>query len=350
MSARSIFAPLVIGAIIILSACSKDKVYNVPPEVEVYVQRFEDEAQARGYDIEIKRLKVNFVDNLSNGGDAIAGRCNNPGGRTPHIELSSDFLEMSPEVQEQLVFHELGHCVLEREHVDAFMSNGHYSSIMNTHYWTYLEGQEYKRDHYLNELFNPYRIEPHWTRTIITHGDVAASQKTTLFSDDFDNNSNGWNLVNSNGHSISISGGQLLMSSSTTQGLAALRNFNIPGSDNYEIEASYRVVVDRDQTNAIFFQVDGIYHFFGIDRGEDVSIGLLTNPESVVTGTREGIDAGEYHTFTMRKLDDQMLFFIDGTLQDYRIVGQQSVEGFGFLIGAAAQIEVQSMVLNQITL
>jgi len=336
---------------LLLVNCSKEKRYNVPEEVEVYVKRFEDEANARGYDIEIKRLIVDYVDNLVNDGDEIAGRCNNPGRRTPHIELDSDFLNMSPEVQEQLVFHELGHCILERGHRDAFLSNGQFASIMNTKYWTYIEGQDYKRDHYLDELFAESHSDPSWaSNPATTYDAISATQRTAVFTDEFDNNANGWGLTNSDGNSITISNGEMQIRSNTTGGLAALKSFTIASGTNYEIEARYKINADLNQTNAIIVDRDNVFSVFGINRNGLGSIGELTDPEDIVSCEPCGVFHSDYNIYTVRKIDDRLYYFINQNLIDYREIGPHTIQSFGLLIGVNAEVDLDWMNVYEINL
>jgi len=331
------------------AGCSKEKRYNVPPEVEVYVQRFIAEGKARGEDIKIKRLIVEYVDNLENDGNPIAGQCVKPGAWKPTLRLDSDFVNMSPELQEQLIFHELGHCILERGHKDSYMENGHFNSIMNSFFWNYIPGQEHKREYYLDELFDKGATEPSWTVPLTSYGAITAAQKTSLFAEDFNNNTNNWNLTSNNGHSITISNGEMHMASNSTQGLAALRAFNIGSTTNYEIEARFNIVSDQDQTNAILLDIDGLYNVFGLNRDLETTLGDLTEPQDVVTAVPAGTFGNGYNVLTIRKIDDTVYYFINELFLDYRVVGNHTISSVGLLVGSGAVIDVDNFNVYSIT-
>jgi len=80
-------------------------------EFAPYVQRFEAEGQARGWDVQVTNLVVKLGDLP----DGMYGICHH--GLTPEIEVSRAYWPGATEEQREiLLFHELGHCILEREH------------------------------------------------------------------------------------------------------------------------------------------------------------------------------------------------------------------------------------------
>lgn len=90
--------------------------------------------------------------------DSDAGHCSKSDNETPRIDLNENYWKFATDQQKEiLLFHELGHCLLNREHDDTLSSNKAPASIMFTNE-LYLAGtlDEYYRDHrdeYLKELF-----------------------------------------------------------------------------------------------------------------------------------------------------------------------------------------------------
>lgn len=85
----------------------------------------------------------------------VGGTCLLNGVNTPLITINSAiFYNVTKITQKMILYHELGHCVLGREHNDVNLPSGLPASIMNS--WIiddiYFIQHE---DYYLNELFNP---------------------------------------------------------------------------------------------------------------------------------------------------------------------------------------------------
>ncbi|RMG64730.1 MAG: hypothetical protein D6722_16640, partial [Bacteroidetes bacterium] len=214
---------LFLGPFLLLSACKREdippKAYEVPAIIQPYVDAFEQEAAARGLDLNIDNLTVEFGTDLQ-GGDA-AGLCtfasqNNP---TPRIQLdTTSFNWRNNEYhREILVFHELGHCILNRLHRDDLLPNGNIASMMRSTgeqiYGGSLNG--FKRDYYLDELFDPNTPAPDWATDFPSYESVPSSQKEDVFIEHFANNFNNWTTGNSPNSSSQIASGRLYFESKT---------------------------------------------------------------------------------------------------------------------------------------
>lgn len=141
-----------------LSGCGKG-VYGptqIDPAFGSYIKTFETEAASRGKDIAVRGLTIRFG-TLSGGVDGGRdGECNiGAGGR--EIVIDPTYWAAQPEAgREVLLFHELGHCVLNRAHKTekVFSGSGFESaSIMAP---TILSASQYdpERGSLLDELFN----------------------------------------------------------------------------------------------------------------------------------------------------------------------------------------------------
>ncbi len=135
-------------------------IVNIAPEAQPFVNRFVQTAHAEGIQLEITDLQINFVNDIPSDrpGTTTLGECFMGGpDSTPHIRLNrSSWVDMDELLHEALVYHELGHCILRREHDESFITDlgeGIPKSIM---YPYLLDEGVYLRhhDHYLIELFN----------------------------------------------------------------------------------------------------------------------------------------------------------------------------------------------------
>lgn len=147
--------------------------YSVPAEVEPYLKSFREEATKRNKSVSTDNLIVTFGTAQA---EDICGQCILENGKTPRIILNSDdfcWETANTNERECLVFHELGHCLLNRLHKTETFPNGAYVSLMNPnnvavyatcHYP--IGGDECdkrdRRDYYINELFDASTPTPAW--------------------------------------------------------------------------------------------------------------------------------------------------------------------------------------------
>jgi len=126
---------------------------NTDTRLWTYFSSFENEANARGFHIDINALGiVSSIDGIDD--DGVAGYCSYINNDPHRIVIDSDFWSSANStIREMVVFHELGHCVLLRGHSEESV-NGVCQSIMasglgscNVIY------NQNNRSNYLNELF-----------------------------------------------------------------------------------------------------------------------------------------------------------------------------------------------------
>ncbi|SFE60721.1 hypothetical protein [Spirosoma endophyticum] len=174
------FLALTLLAISTLIGCQRDSdsqpepvQYIVPAEVEPFIQVFRDEAQKRNNAVSTTNLIITFGTTQS--GD-VCGQCLLQSGKTPRITLNNDafcWQQASQYERECLIFHELGHCLLKREHKINRFPHGAFVSLMNPDnvdvYATCrypIGGDECdkrpRRDYYIDELFDPSTPTPAW--------------------------------------------------------------------------------------------------------------------------------------------------------------------------------------------
>jgi hypothetical protein len=175
---------------ILLLSCEdrEAKVYRVPAEVQPFVESFMVEAASRGKRMVIDDLIIDYRYNIFTARAHAAGICKRRFGHTPviHIDTTSANWKASAMSREQLVFHELCHCLLNRSHRNDTLLNGNFASIMKTSGET-LYGPlltAFKREYYIDELFDPATPSPAWAQ-INEKADTPFPATDTLFSDDF---------------------------------------------------------------------------------------------------------------------------------------------------------------------
>lgn len=175
---------------VVLTSCvnREQKVYEVPEELEPHVASFIVEAANRGKRLVIDDLIIDYRDNIFIKQKKAAGLCTRRYGHTPviHIDSNSVNWKASAAAREQIIFHELCHCILGRSHTDDTLPNGNYKSIMRsggeTLYGPYLTA--YKRAHYIDELFEPDISNPPWSQIIESYF-TETNFKDTIYNEFF---------------------------------------------------------------------------------------------------------------------------------------------------------------------
>lgn len=139
-----------------LSSCTTVQINQstkyINPELKKYAAIFVAEAYLRDVEVSLEKVNLDFAFELTH--PLAVGVCQ-PGRAVNSIRiLKFEWDEMSKSEKEALILHELGHCVLFREHCDAVTRSGTpYSLMHSTHFF---RGAYPKyRKYYLDELFKP---------------------------------------------------------------------------------------------------------------------------------------------------------------------------------------------------
>lgn len=241
-------------------SCQDWNEYRVKSDFEPYVVRFEMEAKQRGEDFHLRErgLIIEFGD-LDNG---VAGLCHY--GKPIRIEIDRAYWnEMGKYggadlIREELIFHEMGHGILGRKHLNTTLSNDEWKSIMcggnkvedrswNTNY----RGQ--RRAYYLDELFTESTAEP----SFFTLPPVIDSEAfIPVLTDNFDSASSSlWKPGIYPGSSVSIENGMLIYRSKSTANMAVLSeipHFNIQSDFILEYTFQYKEQADSAKYGIAF--------------------------------------------------------------------------------------------------
>lgn len=160
------------AVLIVLQNCRKNPdigaeagVYQVDPAFEPYVQEFIAEGAKRGQTIDFSDsgLIVEFSDGSVQGasGFCYVGE--------HHVVIDkSEWTALSEDVRGFLLFHELGHCELDRGHRNDKFSNDVWQSIMRgsplqgTEVWIPIPFFGFRKEYFIDELFNERIGLPDW--------------------------------------------------------------------------------------------------------------------------------------------------------------------------------------------
>lgn len=110
--------------------CTKSNETFSATELTVYFELFEQEAAIRGIDIDLKAMGITGqIVNISE--EHVAGRCKYSDRNPAMVLVDKSFWSKSNEyLKEHIIFHELGHCILNRDHRNEALESGECVSIM----------------------------------------------------------------------------------------------------------------------------------------------------------------------------------------------------------------------------
>jgi hypothetical protein len=151
--------------VVAVTSCKKDAdvvpdLSGVEDQFKEYVVRFAAEAKARNISVNLTKLNIKAVSQrISVGGTSYCGYTFSALPADVNIQiadLSGCWSDIADTNKEILIFHELGHGILNRSHLDDNLPNGLRKSIMYSGYLfnMYYAAQTSLRKYYLDELFN----------------------------------------------------------------------------------------------------------------------------------------------------------------------------------------------------
>ena len=158
-------------------------------DFQIYVDRFVSEAAKRSIKIDISRLNVVYSDTLK-------FYCGYGVSSTQTVQISNRpgcWSEQTDFNKEILLFHEMGHAILLRNHNNTKLPNGDFKTMMfgGNQFSLYSEDTPERRKYYLDELFNSSTPAPNWSSPKVI--------PTIISSDSINFSSTTWRYVQTNG-------------------------------------------------------------------------------------------------------------------------------------------------------
>ena len=137
-------------------SCQKEE-NLIAPEVDErltpFFESFKQEGSSRGQNINMKDIIGQIIDIDT---DGVLGRCNQLTSGQKHLMIDRLFWETANVTEkEYVIFHELGHCALNRRHTDATNKDGTCISMMQSGNGSCkMVYNAQNRSKYLDELFS----------------------------------------------------------------------------------------------------------------------------------------------------------------------------------------------------
>jgi hypothetical protein len=145
------FIPTLLS-LLLIGACHKESGLIDDP-LKPYLESFRQEALSRGITIDYGRRQIEARLQLHSDNVRL-GWCDYNYDQPDLIIINTFYWDILDDLEkEKLVFHELGHCVLNRPHLDELRQDGHCKSIMHSGQKCSDDYTDESRSTYLDELF-----------------------------------------------------------------------------------------------------------------------------------------------------------------------------------------------------
>lgn len=313
---------LVLLPFLLLYSCKKDSIeYNVDPDFEEYVQRFIAEGAARGVDINFEDtgLLIEYSDRIVAGA---SGYCYLG---EHHIVIDkADWSDLTDTQKEYLLFHELGHCELDRRHKNDQFNNFLWKSLMRgdplvgTQQYIPVPYYGFRKPYYRDELFNQSMAAPDWSNPNFAIDDIPLTYKELL-------------LEHLDVHRISV--------------------FPPEVGENYEMEFDIKGINDVPFITELFWGNGSSGYFVRVYRNFGTYIGVLENGKDhqVFYNTTkinlDNITVRQHDGLTQLFFDDILIYHFDELPVPFSKIKLEAKDGDGNLIST---FSVESFRLSKL--
>ncbi len=157
---------LLLFSVLLVSSCQNDPLLNdlsedeavnsnIPPSLAPFFSTFKEKALDNGLIVNYSEANVTAEIKLINEG-SVVGSCSTNGHDLRHIIIDLSFWNQASHlVKEMVIFHELGHCILDRGHKESSFANGICRSIMRSGLGSCRDAYiSENRDYFIQELFS----------------------------------------------------------------------------------------------------------------------------------------------------------------------------------------------------
>jgi hypothetical protein len=331
-----------------------------------YLQRFEDEAALRGDTFNLKStgLIIEFA-NLKNDE---AGLCHYEDPIRIQVDKTywSDISSTAGAdlMKEDLLFHELGHGLLGRDHLNTTLENGDWKSIMcggdkvNDRSWN-INYHGIRRKYYLDELFKESTTAPDFSSLQLTADTTGYSSVLNLSFDTEAKKDAGFDIVDVTNYKTSIDNKRLCFESKVSQAFLVLAKIpdaiDINSDFSYELTLEYPVGDNSEQYGIIFeTQPTG-----ATSNNDPVEYFTINNNQKMYMGNRSWysfftelnetaiIHAGK-NKLKVFKIGDMLYYFINNVYcYCSEIVADKNLNQFGFMVPPNGTVWVDNYCISK---
>lgn len=294
--------------------------YEEPKELDKYLQEFKSAASQRGYNLNIpKKLKVKLVDEIE-GRNTIRGSCTEDIPMV--IRLEKDYwMEADSTQRKILLFHEFGHCFLNRDHSNEVLPNGEWKSLMrggtlpkNRSYVINFRGL--RKQYYWDELFSPQTPVPSWaTRSEKLNIDAKTITKVTNLNDP-ETLSQNWAKPDIAHADYIITDSSYTIKNFSNQKLA-VTTIGVPliSTSNFIINSKIDLTLSKAEEGiGLMFGERNSLEYMAITPKLGVKLGNLVEFRPYATIPMDRSSPKESYRITLQKKQNELLYFLNEEL------------------------------------
>lgn len=367
MNSTRFFGIILLVFLIFLPACKDPNEYRVDPAFADYLLRFENEAGARGrtFDVTTNGLIIEFA-TLKNSTAGLT-HYENP----IRIEIDRTYWNSISNtagadlMKEDLIFHELGHGLLKRKHLNSTLENGDWKSIMcggtkvNNRPWN-INYKGIRRDYYIEELFNQSTPAPEFSSNQLLVDTLGYTPKLKLNFNTTSKNDFGWDLMDDNQHKISIENGRLRFESKVSDIflMFAKTSIDIQSDFSYELNMEYTSPTDLSGQFGIVFGAvpDGSngnndpIEYFSINKSKKMYMGNRTWYSFFTELSENQILPNGRNKLKVFKIGDMLYYFINNVYSYCsEIESTESGLHYGFMVPPKGVVLLDNFSIGQRT-
>jgi len=143
-----------VGIVLLLPSCNDQDALETDTELIPYFDIFSKEASKRGVSVDYEAARIEgLLQDIPNA--SVQGQCFRNEEKPRKVIIDINYWSNANELEKQfIIFHELGHCFLDRDHLDTSEPDGLCTSIMHSSPNACpFELTTLNREEYLDELF-----------------------------------------------------------------------------------------------------------------------------------------------------------------------------------------------------
>ena len=364
MSDSKYYFILICSVFLSFTSCKDTKEYNVNSSFTDYLQRFEAEGATRGhtFDPETNGLIIEFA-NLK---DNTAGLTHYE--KPIRIEIDKTYWnDISGSagadlMKENLIFHELGHGLLNRDHLNSTLPNGDWKSIMcggtkvNDRSWN-INYRGVRRNYYIDELFNESTQAPVFG-SLTNPIDTTGYRSVVQYNFDTPSQS-GWTLGDSTNYNIRQANGRLSFESKVNEVYLVLLKLKTPVSIltdfSYELTLNFPLGDLTKQYGLVFGPVPAVstgnndpIEFFTINNNRKMYMGNRSWYSYFTELTEASVIPGGNNKFKIFKIGQTLYYYINGVYcYSSEMVAASTLTEFGFLVPVMGTVGLDNLRISQ---
>lgn len=330
--------------------------YQVDPAFEPYVQKFKDDAKRYGQNFDSTALIMRFA-NLT---DNKAGQCYMY--RKPIlIEIDQTYWESiatstnADNLREELIFHEMGHGFMQREHLNNQLTRGDWQSMMfgdelPNNLQPTLNYRGMRKEYYIQELFTLTTEKPAWSTIEAPDFSTVQEQEIMRLKT---NEQCQFTLQDTEYYHSYIENNQLVVKNKSALPIAIPLNANIETNTNFCIEINYQISGETTHSGGVFWgetdpsKTNYNLHYCELHTNQHVDIGEYSCLIPFMDLYVEAITTG-FNQLTIRKQDNYLYYFINGVFAYYNDLTDLPIGGnnMGIILSENSTMRVQSMLIK----